>query len=80
MEIKKGTKIAHLVVGNVVSPIVAPQPDENIPRKAAGNTPKCALLGNPPEENSSKLQKHFESLNLDGVESWTERQQQSETF
>ena len=44
-------KIAHVEAGNVVPPIVAPQLDENIPKKASGNTQKSDLLGNPPEEN-----------------------------
>ena len=77
MKIKKGTKIAHVVAGNVVPLIVAPQLDENIPGKAAGNIPKSNLLGSPPKQNNNRLQKHFESLNLDGIESWTEQQQQS---
>ena len=41
--------------GNVVPDIVAPQLDENVPRKAAGNITKCDLLGNPPEENGDRL-------------------------
>ena len=77
MKIKKGTKIAQMVAGNVVPSIVAPQLDKNIPGKAARNIPKSDLLRNPPKENSNRLQKHFEGLNLDGIESWTEQQQQS---
>ena len=53
VKIKKGTKIAHVMASNVVAPIVAPQLNEKITRKAAGNTPKSDLFGNPPEENSS---------------------------
>ena len=75
MKVKKGTKIAHVMASNVVPPIVAPQLDENVPGKAAGNTPKSDLLGNPPKENSNKLWELFESLNLDVFESWTEQQQ-----
>ena len=71
---KKGTKIAHVEAGNVVLPIVVQQPDENIPWKAAGNAPKSNLFGNPPKENRDK---HFEGLDLEGIESWTEKQQQS---
>ena len=66
-----------MVTSNVLSPIVAPQPDENVPRKSAGNTPKSDLLGNPSEENRNRLQKHFGSLNLDCIELCTEQQQQS---
>ena len=71
MKIKKGTQIAHVTDGNVVPPIVTPQPDENVPRKAAGNTPNSNLLGNSPTENSNRLWKLFESLNVNGIESWT---------
>ena len=56
--------------------MVVPQPDENIPGKA-GNIPQSNLFGNPPKENSNRLLKHFEGLNLEGIESWTEKQQQS---
>ena len=44
VKIKKGTKIAHVVASNVVPPIVAPQPDENVPRKVAGNPQKVTYL------------------------------------
>ena len=63
----------------MLSPIMSPQPDENIPRKVAGKTPKSDLLRNPPKENSNRLQKLFESLNLNGIESWTEQQQQQQS-
>ena len=77
MKIKKGMKIVHVEASNVVSPIVVPQPDENVPGKAAGNLPKSDLHGNSPKENSNRLQKCFEGLYLEGIESWTEKQQQS---
>ena len=38
----------------MVPPVVAPQPDENVPRKAARNAPKSDLLRNSPEENSDR--------------------------
>ena len=52
----KGTNIAYVMGSNVVPPIVAPQPDENVTWKATGNTPESNLLGNPPEENSHTLE------------------------
>ena len=69
MKIKKGIKIAHVEAGNVVPLIVAPETDENICGKAAGNTPQSSLLENPPKENSDRLQKLFEGLDLEGIES-----------
>ena len=61
----------------MVPPIVAPQPDENVSGKAARNTQKSDLLGNSSKENSDRLWKLSEGLNLEGIESWTEQQQQS---
>ena len=72
VKVKKGTRIAHVMAGNVVSPIVAPQLDENIPGRAAGNDATGDLLRDPPKGKSDRLQKLFESLGLDGIESWTE--------
>ena len=68
-KIKKGMKIAHVEASNVVPSMVAPQLDENIPREVAGNAPKSNLLRNLPKEDGNRLQKLFESLNLDGIES-----------
>ena len=57
---------------NVVPPLVVPQLNENIPKRVTGNAPKGNLLGNLPKENGSRLPKLYESLNLDGIESWDE--------
>ena len=62
---------------NVLPPSMVPQLNENIPVRVAGNTPKGDLPGSLPKENRGKLKKHFESLNLNGIESWDEQQQQS---
>ena len=61
----------------MVPSMVAPQPDENVPRKVAGNPPKSDLLRNLPKGDGNRLWKLFESLNLNGIESWNEQQQQS---
>ena len=50
---------------------------ENVPEKVARESPKRDLLKNLPKGNSVRLEKLFESLNLQGIESWTEQQQQS---
>ena len=63
--------------GNVVPPIAFPQLNETVPKKAAGNASKGDLLENLPKENRGRLQKLFESLNLNGMESGDEQQQQS---
>ena len=63
--------------GNVVPSFVSSQVSENIPEKVAGNSLKSDLLKNLPKENDSRLKKILESLNLQGIESWTDQQQQS---
>ena len=75
MKLKKGTRIAHVMAGNVVPPMLAPKLDENVPRGAAGNTLKSNLPRNPPKNDGNTLQKHFENLDLSGIELWTEQQQ-----
>ena len=42
-----------------------------------GNSLKSNLHKNLPEENGSRLKMILASLNLQGIESWTEQQQQS---
>ena len=58
-------------------PSMVPQLNKNVPKKVAGNAPKGDLLKSPPGENGNRLEKCLESLNLDGIESWDEQQQQS---
>ena len=70
-------KIAHVEANNVVSPLMAPQLDENVPGKVVGKPLKCNLLENLPKGNDSRLKKLFENLNLKGIETWEEQQQQS---
>ena len=77
MKLKNGTKIAHIMADNVVSPMLAPKVDENVSEGVAGKTPKSNLPKNPPNKDGNRLQKHFENLDLSGIESWTEQQQQS---
>ena len=72
MKLKKGTRVAHVMMGNVVPPMLAPKLDENILEGAAGNTPKSKLNWNPPKSDGNRLQKLFENLDLSGTESWTE--------
>ena len=66
-------KIAHVGASNVVPPLTFPQLNENMPEKVVGNPLKRDLLKTLPRENDSRLEKLFESLNLDGIESWEEQ-------
>ena len=70
-------KIAPVEASNLVPSIVSSQVSENVPEKVVGNSPKSNLLENLPKENDCRLEKNFESLNLQSIESWTEQQQQS---
>ena len=45
--------------------------------KEAGNAPKSTLLKNIPEAKEKRIGKILESLDLQGIESWNEQQQQS---
>ena len=75
LKIKKGTNIAHVEASNVVPSLVTSQLSKNVPKMVAGNSPKSDLLENLPEGDGNRLGKLFESLNLKGIESWTEQQQ-----
>ena len=77
LKIRKGTKIGHVEASNIVPSATTSQLSENVPDTVAGNPPKSDLLENLPKGNDSMLEKPFESLNLQGIESWTEQQQQS---
>ena len=76
LKIKKGTKIVHVEASNVVPSLVTSQLSENILKMVAGNSPKSDLLENLPKRNEGRLEKLYESLNLQGIQSWTEQQQQ----
>ena len=51
--IRKGMKIAHVEVSNVVPALMTPQLFEKIPEKVVGNSPKSNLLKILPEGNHS---------------------------
>ena len=57
---------------NVVPSLMTSRSSE----KVVGKTPKSDLLENLPKGNDSRLKK-LKSLNLKGIESWNEQQQQS---
>ena len=52
------------------------QLSKNVSEKVVGKLPKCNLLENLPKGDDSRLETIFESLNLKGIESWDEQQQQ----
>ena len=74
---RKGTKIAHVEASNIVPTMVNQRLPKNILKKEAGNAPKSTLLKNVPNAKEERIEKILESLSLQGIESWSEQQQQS---
>ena len=70
-------KIVHMEASNVMLSLMTSQSSENAPKRVVGKTPKSDLVKNLPKGNGSRLEKCVESLNLKGIESWNEQQQQS---
>ena len=75
--LKKGNGKAHVEASNIVPPRVSSQMPENVLEQGVGNALKNILLENLLKEKEHQIQKIFESLNLQCVESWNEQQQQS---
>ena len=70
-------KIAHVEASNIVPTMVNKRLPENVLEKEAGNAPKSTLLENIPHAKEERIDKLLESLSLQGIESWSEQQQQS---
>ena len=70
-------KIACVEASNVIPSCMSSQVFKNILEKVAENLPKSNLFENIPKGDGGRLKKIWESLNLQGIESWTEQQQQS---
>ena len=67
----------NVEASNVVPSFVNSGVSENVLKEVAGNVPKSNLLKNLPRKEEGRVKKILESLNLQGIESWTEQQQQS---
>ena len=74
---RKGKKIAHVEASNIVPMLVNQRLSENILEKEAGNVLKSTLFENVPNAREERIEKILESLSLQGIESWSEQQQQS---
>ena len=75
--LKKGTNVAHVEASQVVPSLDSSPMQENTYDKAAGNTPEGSQPENSLREDDNRLSKILEKLDLKGIESWTEQQQQS---
>ena len=69
-------KIVHVEANNIVPMMVNQGFPENMLEKEAGNAPKSTLLENVPNPKEERIDKILESLSLQGIESWSEQQQQ----
>ena len=70
-------KIAHVEASSIVPMMVSQGMPENMLEKEAGNAPRGTLLQNIPNMKEERIDKIVEGLNLQGIESWNEHQQQS---
>ena len=76
LKVRKGEKIAHVEASNIVLMMVNQGVSKNMLEKEAGNAPKSTLLENVPNVKEERIDKILESLSLQGIESWSEQQQQ----
>ena len=70
-------KVAHVEASNIVPTMVKQRLSQKVLKKEAGNALKSTLLKSIPEVKEKRIEKILESLNLQGIESWNEQQQQS---
>ena len=77
LKVRKGMKIVHVEASNIVPMMVNQRLSEILLEKEAGNVPKSTLLKNVPNAREERIEKILESLSLQGIESWSEQQQQS---
>ena len=77
LKLKKGTNVAHVEASQVVPSLDSSPMQENTYEKAVGNTPESSQPENSFGEDDNRLSKILEKLDLKGIESWTEQQQQS---
>ena len=77
LKVRKGMKIAHVEASNIVPTMVNQGLPKNVLQKEAGNVPKSTLLKYVPDAKEERIDKILESLSLQGIESWSEQQQQS---
>ena len=77
LKLKKGTNTVHTEASQVVPSLDSSPMQENIYEKVAGNTPESSQPENSFGEDDNRLSKILEKLDLKGIESWTEQQQQA---
>ena len=69
--------MVYCTIVAAVKGLITSQLPENVSEKVARESPKRDLLTNLPKWKCSRLEKLYENLNLQGIESWNKQQQQS---
>ena len=77
LKLRKGTKIAHVEASNIAPIMVSQEIPKSMLEREAGNFLRSTLLENVPNVKEERIARILESLNLQGIESWNEQQQQS---
>ena len=77
LKLKKGTNVTHAEASQVVPSLDSSPVQENMYGNVAGNTPESNQPENSFGEDDSRFSKILEKLDLKGIESWDEQQQQS---
>ena len=77
LKVKKGMKIAYVEASSIIPTMVSQGMSESVLEMEAGNAPKSTFLQNIPNAKEERIENILESLNLQGIESWNEQQQQS---
>ena len=69
LKLKKGMNVAHVEASQVIPPLEEPAEE----KKVCGNS-QCKV---PTKERNERISKILQQLDLTGIESWTEQQQNS---
>ena len=72
LKVRKGMKITHVEASNIVPMMVNQGLPKSMLEKEAGNAPKSTLLENIPKVKEERIGKILESVNLQGIESWSQ--------
>ena len=73
LKLKKGTRVAHVEASQMVPPVEKLQMKENLLRNVVTKSPGSDRV----QEEDDRFFQILEKLDLEGIKSWTEQQQQS---
>ena len=75
LKLKRGTSVAHAEASQVVPPLDSSLVREDMCEKVTKHIPKENQSEDSPEKDDERLPKILEKLDLEGIESWTDKQQ-----